>query len=136
MQLCVQMQLDVEMQVCKAAPPRPCSDPRQLKQWGTVRMHLAASSTSGSHTQMKMPGRHRHTRMPHLEPTPSGQVTYKVPHMPALSTTRLTNLFNAVYTDTTLSRLEGIYLFHSTRGNKHSKSNKRGRQKNMPQMEE
>lgn len=68
-----------------------------------------------------------YTRLPHLEHTSSGQATHQTPQAPAPTTS---GLFNTVYTETTFSRLRD-----PTQRNKHTKSNKMGRQ-NKPQMKQ
>lgn len=73
-----------------------------------------------------------HTRLSHLEPTLSGQVTHQAPHTHTSTTTNLPKLFDTNNTQRT--NFQEWERFHSTYRNKHTKSNKMERQKNMPQM--
>lgn len=52
----------------------------------------------GSTAQRRRARKHTHTRMPHLEPTHSGQVAHQASHVPAHTTTGLPTPSGTVYT--------------------------------------
>lgn len=94
----------IEMLAHKAALLTPYSNNRQLKQPG---MPGAAPCTSmpGSHIWIRRARKHAYTRLPDLEPTPSGQATY---HMCQLLLQQARQSYSTVYTETTFSRLVEI----------------------------
>lgn len=98
-----------------------------LKQQGTLCAHwilLLRSKRTRKHTQ---------TRLPHSEPTPSGQATHYAPHMPAQTTTSLPKPSDTQSTERQLFQNWKRQLFHLTHRNKHRTSDKMGRRTNKPQ---
>lgn len=123
------------MQAHKATLYRRSSDHRQLKQQSPPRAQGAAPCISGNPTQIIRTRKQAHIRLLHPEHTPSAQVTHQALHIPAPTRTCLPKLFNTQSTQKLLFQTEkGTYSIQLS--NKHRKSNKMGRQKDMPQIKE